>query len=556
MPPKAIMRWAKVTSQAQADKATGHNYRTVHVGNADQEAPHPNVEFINTAGRGYWELAEERIAEVVTRKVRDDQVRCMEVILTAGTGFFERDENGRAVNVAESQWAKDQVDFLKKTFGAENVISCTLHQDEKNPHFHAVIVPITADGRLSAKELFNPKTLTDYQTQYAEAMKVHGLERGVEHSQAKHQDMKHMYAQQAQTSAEVSVQLGAASSYQDVQVKRPGVMDAMNLAGWEAKTTAQVNEQARAQVEAANQRAEKAANMAQENAAAKDQVSVLQKQLSTSEGLKEKNYEKFKAERAKVDDVAMHLAGGSVAGPGFIQRGIRLLDQAVQDVQQTRQRVAELTKKADQAEKAGDYDQVAELRYRRIPHEEKRQNEQETHLRGYKGGATRLDQLDAQQAQERADKAQKQAESERQAVEQARLVREAAEQKRIEQANLAVERAREETRQKAENERDKPKIKENERQQIEETAGRILQTNPHIYAADHFEKALDRAGIDVWIKDSKRIFALKGSTNEFASADIQPGGRPLGEVFNERAAANLERSVREDQTRSNDRGIG
>ncbi|RZK34949.1 MAG: hypothetical protein EOO61_12740, partial [Hymenobacter sp.] len=120
-----IMRWAKVTSQDQAKKATGHNYRKDKVLNADEQAPHPNVEFVNMDERGYWELATERIAEVVTRKVRDDQVRCMEVILTASPEFFERDKDGRAVDMSNSQWTKDQLTFLEKTFGKENVLSCT-----------------------------------------------------------------------------------------------------------------------------------------------------------------------------------------------------------------------------------------------------------------------------------------------------------------------------------------------------------------------------------------------------------------------------------------------
>ena len=559
----AIMRWAKVTSQVQADKATGHNYRTDRVPNADEQAPHPNVELVNTAGRGYWELAEERIAEVVTRKVRDDQVRCMEVILTASPEFFERNADGRAADMSQSQWFKDQLTFLEKTFGKENVLSCTLHQDEKSPHVHAVIAPITEDGRLSAKLLFNPKTMTDYQSQYAEAMAVHGLVRGVEHSQAEHQDMKRMYGQQVQTAAELGAQLGPASSYQDVQVKRPGAKDLLNLSEWEAKTTAQVNERARAQVEEANQRAEKAQNMALENAAAKDQVRVLQKQLSTSEELKEGNYEKFKGERAKVDDLAMRAAGGEPASPEIIERGKQLLDQGVQDVQLSRGRVANWEKESDQAEKTGDYGRVAELRYGLISNEKDRQTEQEAYLRGYKGGAERLDQLDKQQAEERDEKAKRQAEDERRATEQARLDREAAEQKRIHQANLAAEQTRlaqeaaarqaqEQAQQKAENERLKPIIKENERQQIEQIAERILQKDPHIYRVEHMDEALKRAGVDVWIVDSKRRMALTGIENEFSTADIRPGGKGVSELVSERMAANNAQFERET-ARDNDR---
>jgi hypothetical protein len=556
------MRWAKVTSQVQADKATGHNYRTDRVPNADEQAPHPNVELVNTAGRGYWELAEERIAEVVTRKVRDDQVRCMEVILTASPEFFERDADGRAVDMSQSQWFKDQLTFLEKTFGKENVLSCTLHQDEKSPHVHAVIAPITEDGRLSAKLLFNPKTMTDYQSQYAEAMAVHGLVRGVEHSQAEHQDMKRMYGQQAQTAAELGAQLGQASSYQDVQVASPGHIVA-NPEQWAAKQTQKVNEEARKQVEAANERAEKAQNLALENAAAKDQVRVLQKQLSTSEGLKEGNYEKFKGERAKVDDLAMRAVGGEPASPEIIERGKQLLDQGVQDMQQSRERVANWEKESDQAEKRGDYGRVAELRYGLISNEKDRQNEQEAYLRGYKGGAKQLDHLDKRQDQERDEKAKKQAEDERKAAEQARLDREDAEQKRIDQANLAAEQTRlaqeaaarqaqEQAQEKAENERQKPIIRENERQQIERISVSVLQNDPHIYRVEHMDEALKRAGIDVWIVESKRRMALTGSENEFSTADIRPGGKEIGLLVGEQIKTNKARFEREE-ARDNDR---
>lgn len=551
----AIMRWAKLTSQAQADKATGHNYRTDQVANADELAPHPNVELVNTAERGYWELAEERIGEVVTRKVRDDQVRCMEVILTASPEFFERDADGRAKDISQGQWLKDQLTFLEKTFAKENVLSCTLHQDEKSPHVHAVIAPITADGCLSAKRLFNPTTLTTYQSQYAEAMEVHGLQRGVEHSQAEHQPMKRLYGQQGQTAAELGAQLGPASSYQDVQVKPPGGLELLNLDKWAAKTSAQVNEQARAQVEAANERAEKAQNLALENAAAKDQAHVLQKQLHTSEGLKEANYAKFKAERAKLDEVAMRAAGGEPVGPELIKRGGQLLDQAAQDVQRGQQRVAGLGKEAEQAEKKGDYARVAELRYGAIQEEEKRQKEQETHLRGYKGGAERLDQLAAQQAQKRADQAEQAKKVEKKRAEQEQAEKVATEQKRIEQANLAAERVREEARQKVENERQKPIIRENERQQIEQIAARVLQNDPHIYRVEHMDEALKRAGVDVWIVDGKRKMALTGSENEFSTADIRPGGKEVGELVSERMTANntrIEREVARDNDRERD----
>jgi len=606
----AIMRWVKVTSQKQADDATGHNARTSKVANADKEAPHPNIEFVITDGRGYWELATERIAQVVTRKVRDDQVRCMEVILTASPEFFERDANGRAVDMKDSQWAKDQLTFLEKTFGKENVLSCTLHQDEKSPHVHAVIAPITEDGHLSAKRLFNPITMTGYQTAYAEAMKPHGLARGVEHSQAEHQPMTRMYGQQKTTAAELGAQLGPVSSYQDQQVKRPGVKDYLNLSEWEAKTSAQVNEKARAQVEEANKRAEKAQSLALENAAAKDQVRVLQKQLSTSEELKEGHY-------GKLVDAAKRAAGGEPTSPALIEQGGKLLDKAVQDVQQSRERVVVLTTEGNQAEKNGDYALVASIRYGSLQGEEAHQKELVLSLRGYKGGIERLDELDekrAKVAEKQAKLAEKQNEERiEKAVQDVRQNRGQLDEMREElrgqgihaftekawkitgtveqrikeletslrswkggterldqldaqmaqertdkakqQADEVYARAQDEARQKAENERQKPIVRENERQQIEQKCLHILTINPHIYSGKDYEEALMKNGVDVLIVDGKARLRLKGSENEFTGPDIRPGERNLEGMINERMTANLARSEREmEKERNRDQG--
>ncbi len=40
--------------------------------------------------------------------------------------------------------------------GEENIVDCRWHFDQSSPHLHFTIVPITKDGRLSAKDLFKP----------------------------------------------------------------------------------------------------------------------------------------------------------------------------------------------------------------------------------------------------------------------------------------------------------------------------------------------------------------------------------------------------------------
>jgi hypothetical protein len=86
-----------------------------------------NQEYVNTDRADYWSLAEQRIAEVVTRKVRDDQVRAMEVILTTSPEWFKRGPDGQAQDMRKSKWVADNLYFLKEKFGEKNVVSFTLH---------------------------------------------------------------------------------------------------------------------------------------------------------------------------------------------------------------------------------------------------------------------------------------------------------------------------------------------------------------------------------------------------------------------------------------------
>ena len=59
--------------------------------------------------------------------------------------------------------------------------TAVVHMDEKTPHMHLCFVPLTADKRLSAKEIVgNKKKLTQWQDRFWEHMvkKYPDLERG------------------------------------------------------------------------------------------------------------------------------------------------------------------------------------------------------------------------------------------------------------------------------------------------------------------------------------------------------------------------------------------
>jgi hypothetical protein len=296
----AIIRVAKIKTAQQASAKTAHNYREHSLSNVDQDAPHPNREYLNAGKQDYGELADQRIGQVVQRKVRADQVRAVEVIMTGSPEAFKRDENGRAVDYSKSKWAQDNLHFLQNKYGKENVVSFTLHQDEKTPHVHAVIVPITPDGRLAAKELFTPQTLRELQTEYAKAMASHGMERGIEHSQTKHQAQRRVYGQ-----ADRAGQLVPGPVL--VQAVELGEIPVFGREEWKMKEQARVNEAFAQQVGQVQERVNKAVQQAQASASAPEQVKTLRKQLATSEGLKQAHF----AQLAKAEQELTRLAVGA-----------------------------------------------------------------------------------------------------------------------------------------------------------------------------------------------------------------------------------------------------
>jgi len=291
--PYAVIRVAKIKTKAHAMSATGHNYRQKEhphqIANAEKEPSHPNREYINHEQKDYWTLLEARIQEAGVKRIRSDSVRGMEVILTGSPDGFVRDQDGRAADYSKSKWAQDNLHFLQEKFGAKNVVSFTLHQDEKTPHIHAVLAPITDKNTLSADQLFNPKSLRQLQTDYAQAMASYGMERGVEHSQAKHDPMQRLYgleAQHAQRVAELTKPTAPAPAFElSDPPAAPWKHDE-----WKASEEARINAELVRQAEAARVQLAEVAKLAQANTAAAEQVRVLQKQLSTSEGLKQGHF--------------------------------------------------------------------------------------------------------------------------------------------------------------------------------------------------------------------------------------------------------------------------
>ena len=84
------------------------------------------------------------------------------------------------------RYFEESLRFFEQHQSRKTIISAVVHMDEKTPHMHLSFVPLTADGRLSAKEIVgNKKKLTWWQDRFWEHMvqKYPDLERGESASQ-------------------------------------------------------------------------------------------------------------------------------------------------------------------------------------------------------------------------------------------------------------------------------------------------------------------------------------------------------------------------------------
>lgn len=170
-----------------------HNERSRETKNADPAKTHLNRKIISTDN--LTQSINERIREGYTGKtaIRKDAVTSISMILTGSHEPMNRlIEQNRL-----DEWVNANLKWVGDTFGKENIVMFTLHMDEKTPHIHAIIVPITPDGRLSAKEVMGEKkTLRGYQDSYALAMDRFGMERGVrktKDSKVRHVDINDYY---------------------------------------------------------------------------------------------------------------------------------------------------------------------------------------------------------------------------------------------------------------------------------------------------------------------------------------------------------------------------
>ena len=162
----AILRFAK--HKGGASKAlSAHHERTkeIYASNPDIDKNRTMQNYHIVTPRWSYEQEIRHRIRMAGCRVRKDSVKFVETLITTSPEFAKAHESEMP------EYFNRAFGFLKERIGEENIISAVVHMDEKTPHLHLCFVPLTKDGRLSAKEILgNKKTMIRWQDDFYACM--------------------------------------------------------------------------------------------------------------------------------------------------------------------------------------------------------------------------------------------------------------------------------------------------------------------------------------------------------------------------------------------------
>ena len=143
-------------------------------------------QYLKGSRTNFVKQFEDRLAKHGIKKVRKNGVMEIGVVMKV-TGGFEKLPEGFDLD----KWKSDSMKWLEDTFGKDNILSAVYHADEFSPHIQASIIPITEDGRLSAKDFLPDwSAYAKAQDTYYETVQQPGIHRGIRGGQPGFEDQR------------------------------------------------------------------------------------------------------------------------------------------------------------------------------------------------------------------------------------------------------------------------------------------------------------------------------------------------------------------------------
>lgn len=180
----AVVHMMKIKSGAVGGIQSHNNREHEPKTNPDVDMSRSEDNYDLISCDNYKRSIKEKLSNLVesSRAVRKDAVVVCNFIVTSDN------ETMNALGAdRQRQFFQDSVKWFSDRYGADRVLNATVHMDETTPHLHIGVMPITQDGRLSAKAIFTKTEMKAIQTEFARDVgEKYGLERGVEGSDRTH----------------------------------------------------------------------------------------------------------------------------------------------------------------------------------------------------------------------------------------------------------------------------------------------------------------------------------------------------------------------------------
>lgn len=180
----AVVHMMKIKSGAVGGIQSHNNREHEPKTNPDVDMSRSEDNYDLVPCDNYKRSIKEKLSNLVesSRAVRKDAVVVCNFIVTSDSETMEALGADR-----QRDFFEDSVKWFSDRYGADRVLNATVHMDETTPHLHIGVMPITQDGRLSAKAIFTKTEMKAIQTEFARDVgEKYGLERGVEGSERTH----------------------------------------------------------------------------------------------------------------------------------------------------------------------------------------------------------------------------------------------------------------------------------------------------------------------------------------------------------------------------------
>ena len=198
--------------EAEANRTEADRDRK-HFAGSDIDWNRTDENILLVSSADWWQSIQQEIQQAGVKTVRKDAVVMLDAVYTASPDFFQDKSRDDII-----KYFLHCLAYHKEEYG--HVVNAVIHFDETTPHMHVCSVPLTRDGRLSAKEIMGNKSAYHKRQDrfFTLVSKEYGLERGTvrEYGQERqHIDQMTYKAQQAEK------RLMRAEEVEAVEVKKP-----------------------------------------------------------------------------------------------------------------------------------------------------------------------------------------------------------------------------------------------------------------------------------------------------------------------------------------------